>query len=137
ATPRRARLLAVRAAGIVSAGALRGDVTALARARPALGAPTADCKAATAALVAAGLPRLKALAPEQRLAAPPVVWAVPGALTEFKDCEACPQMVLIPAGEFTMGSPPSEQQAEAQHRVTIATPFAIGKFEVTFDEWEA
>ena len=36
-----------------------------------------------------------------------------------------------------MGSPPSEQQAEAQHRVTIAYPFAVGKFEVTFDEWEA
>jgi formylglycine-generating enzyme required for sulfatase activity len=46
-------------------------------------------------------------------------------------------MVVIPAGEFTMGSPPAEQGAEAQHRVTIATPFAVGKFEVTFDEWDA
>src|SRR5262249_60665534 len=94
-------------------------------------------EAARAALVAAGLPPLEALSPQKRLAAPPVVWAAPGALTEFKDCEACPQMVVIPAGEFTMGSPPSEQQAEAQHRVTIATPFAIGMFEVTFDEREA
>jgi formylglycine-generating enzyme required for sulfatase activity len=46
-------------------------------------------------------------------------------------------MVVIPAGEFTMGSPPSELGAETQHRVTIAAPFAVGKFEITFDEWEA
>jgi formylglycine-generating enzyme required for sulfatase activity len=46
-------------------------------------------------------------------------------------------MVVIPAGEFTMGSPPSEQGAETQHRVTIAAPFAVGKFEITFDEWGA
>jgi formylglycine-generating enzyme required for sulfatase activity len=59
-----------------------------------------------------------------------------GAPAEFKDCDGCPRMVVIPAGEFTMGSPPSEQGAEAQHRVTIAAPFAIGKFEVTFEEWD-
>ncbi len=46
-------------------------------------------------------------------------------------------MVVIPAGEFTMGSPPSEQGAEAQHRVIIATPFAVSKFEITFEEWDA
>jgi formylglycine-generating enzyme required for sulfatase activity len=61
----------------------------------------------------------------------------PGAGTEFRDCDGCPKMVVIPAGEFTMGSPPSEQGAEAQHRVTIATAFAVGKFEITFDEWDA
>jgi formylglycine-generating enzyme required for sulfatase activity len=38
-----------------------------------------------------------------------------------------------------MGSPPSEQHrgSEAQHRVTIAYPFAVSKFEVTFDQWDA
>jgi formylglycine-generating enzyme required for sulfatase activity len=46
-------------------------------------------------------------------------------------------MMIIPGGEFTMGSPPAEQQAEAQHRVTIATPFAVSKFEITFDDWNA
>jgi formylglycine-generating enzyme required for sulfatase activity len=46
-------------------------------------------------------------------------------------------MMIIPAGEFTMGSPPAEQQAEAQHRVTIAAPFAVSKFEITFDDWDA
>jgi formylglycine-generating enzyme required for sulfatase activity len=77
--------------------------------------------------------------PDQRLAAPPAVWRVPGALTEFEDCADCPRMTVVPAGEFTMGSPPSEpyRGAEAQHRVTIAAPFAVGKFEITFDEWDA
>jgi len=46
-------------------------------------------------------------------------------------------MVVMPAGEFTMGSPPSEGGAEVQHRVTIATPFAVSKFEITFEEWDA
>jgi formylglycine-generating enzyme required for sulfatase activity len=36
-----------------------------------------------------------------------------------------------------MGSPPSELGAEARHRVTIAAPFAVSKFEITFDEWDA
>jgi formylglycine-generating enzyme required for sulfatase activity len=61
---------------------------------------------------------------------------VPGAVTEFEDCSGCPRMVVIPAGEFTMGSPASAQGAEAQHRVTIASPFAVSKFEITFDEWD-
>lgn len=63
----------------------------------------------------------------------------PGAA--FKDCPVCPEMVTIPAGQFTMGSPNSEVGRDSdegpQHQVTIAKPFAVGKFEVTFDEWEA
>jgi formylglycine-generating enzyme required for sulfatase activity len=56
----------------------------------------------------------------------------------FTDCEGCPEMVRIPAGEFMMGSPTSEMYrgAETQHRVTIP-PFALGKYEVTFDQWDA
>jgi len=106
-------------------------------AQPKLEVRIAELKAKTAVLVGSARPHLDALSPEQRLSAPPTIWRVPGALTEFKDCAGCPQMVVIPAGEFTMGSPPSEQQAEAQHRVTIATPFAVSKFEITFDEWDA
>jgi formylglycine-generating enzyme required for sulfatase activity len=53
----------------------------------------------------------------------------------FSDCSGCPEMVVIPAGSFEMGSPPNEvgrQQDEGpQHRVTIAMPFAVGRFEVT------
>jgi formylglycine-generating enzyme required for sulfatase activity len=106
-------------------------------AAPSLEARVADLKAKTTALVAAGLAQLTKLPQQQRLAAATVIWRVPAALTEFKDCADCPEMVVIPAGEFTMGSPPSEMQAEAQHRVTIAYPFAVSKFTITFDKWQA
>jgi formylglycine-generating enzyme required for sulfatase activity len=60
----------------------------------------------------------------------------------FKDCATgCPEMVVIPAGSFTMGSPqyePGHKKDEApQHNVTITKPFAVSKFEVTFAEWDA
>ena len=50
-------------------------------------------------------------------------------------------MVVVPAGQFVMGSPSSETERGngegPPHNVTIARPFAVGKFEVTFDEWDA
>jgi formylglycine-generating enzyme required for sulfatase activity len=59
----------------------------------------------------------------------------------FKECDTCPEMVVVPSGSFTMGSPASEKDRDSdegpQHRVTIARPFAVGKFSVTFDEWDA
>ncbi len=59
----------------------------------------------------------------------------------FRDCEGCPEMVAIPAGSFTMGSPASEEgrydREGPQHRVAISRPFAAGRYEVTFDEWDA
>jgi len=62
--------------------------------------------------------------------------------TSFRDCdEVCPEMVVVPAGSFTMGSPPNEKNRGddegPQRRVTIAKPFAAGKYEVTFAEWDA
>lgn len=60
--------------------------------------------------------------------------------TVFRDCAECPELVVIPAGSFVMGSPADEQgrydDEGPQHRVTIARAFAAGKFEVTFDEWD-
>ena len=59
----------------------------------------------------------------------------------FRDCDACPEMVVIPAGSFVMGSPASEAERFAdegpQREVTIPRAFSIGKYEVTFDEWDA
>jgi formylglycine-generating enzyme required for sulfatase activity len=60
----------------------------------------------------------------------------------FKDCATdCPEMVVMPAGSFTMGSPAGEagrQITEApQYNVTIAKPFAVSKFAVTFAQWDA
>jgi formylglycine-generating enzyme required for sulfatase activity len=52
----------------------------------------------------------------------------------------CPEMVMVPAGAFAMGSPPSEPgrfDSEEQVRVTIIRPFAVAKFAVTFDQWDA
>ena len=49
-------------------------------------------------------------------------------------------MVVVPAGSFMMGSLPTEKDRDAaegpQHIVTIAKPFAVAKFELTFDEWD-
>jgi formylglycine-generating enzyme required for sulfatase activity len=59
----------------------------------------------------------------------------------FKECDQCPEMVVLPAGEFTMGSPAGEEgrfdNEGPQRKVTIGAPFAVGKFEVTFAEWDA
>jgi formylglycine-generating enzyme required for sulfatase activity len=50
-------------------------------------------------------------------------------------------MVVVPAGSFVMGSPKDEKGRRddegPQHKVTIARSIAVGKFEVTFDEWDA
>jgi formylglycine-generating enzyme required for sulfatase activity len=102
-----------------------------------LEAEIASLKAGTAALVASGRTALDALPPEQRLAAPPAIWPASRGLTEFRDCADCPTMVVIPAGEFTMGAPAIELGGEAQHRVRIEAPFAVSKFEITFAEWDA
>jgi formylglycine-generating enzyme required for sulfatase activity len=59
----------------------------------------------------------------------------------FKECDVCPEMVMVPKGSFTMGTPASEPQREPgedpQHRVTLAQPFAVGRFSISFDEWDA
>jgi formylglycine-generating enzyme required for sulfatase activity len=62
-------------------------------------------------------------------------------LDHFKECDACPEMVVVPPGRFLMGAPEDEPGSTAserpQHPVTIARPFAVGRFTVTFDEWDA
>ena len=59
--------------------------------------------------------------------------------TTFRDCPECPEMVVIPAGSFTMGSPASEPERfddeGPQHRVTIPRAIAIGRFEVTRNQF--
>ncbi|ACK50839.1 protein of unknown function DUF323 [Methylocella silvestris BL2] len=58
----------------------------------------------------------------------------PGAV--FRDCAACPSLVIVPAGAFTMGSDDFEAEQPA-HSVSIAKPFAMGRFEVTNAQWDA
>ena len=59
----------------------------------------------------------------------------------FRDCADCPELVVVPAGSFTMGSPSSEwgrnDDEGPQRRVTIPSPLAVGVYEVTFAEWDA
>ena len=59
----------------------------------------------------------------------------------FRDCGECPEMVVVPSGSFTMGSPNNEEgrydNEGPRHRVNIGYPLAVGVYEVTFSEWEA
>jgi formylglycine-generating enzyme required for sulfatase activity len=68
----------------------------------------------------------------------PQGWFTPGAgKTEwFKDHEHGPDMVVVPAGEFLMGSTDVAGE-QPVHKVVISSPFAVGKFAVTFAEWDA
>lgn len=77
------------------------------------------------------------LPPREQSIAAPVALPLP----TFKDCELCPEMVPLPAGTFTMGSPESEGGREGHEgplrRVTLTEPIAIGKFEITLDQFAA
>ena len=57
----------------------------------------------------------------------------------FKDCDDCPEMVVIPPGSFRMGdlSGDGEMDVKPVREVRIGYSFAAGKFEVTQDEWVA
>jgi formylglycine-generating enzyme required for sulfatase activity len=59
---------------------------------------------------------------------------------ECSDERYCPEMVVVPAGEFTMGSPKDEKgrydDEDPRHVVKIGRRFAVSKFEVTFDQWD-
>lgn len=58
----------------------------------------------------------------------------------FRDCDNCPEMVVVPAGEFVMGSTMQESghtDEKPQRTVRLARDFAVSKTEVTFDQWDA
>jgi formylglycine-generating enzyme required for sulfatase activity len=78
----------------------------------------------------------------------PALTMTPGSGQSFRDqlangqpCPTCPELVVAPAGSFIMGSSvtePSRDHTEGpQHKVTIPKPLAVGKFEITFSEWDA
>ena len=57
----------------------------------------------------------------------------------FRDCATCPELVVVPAGTFLMGSPSYEMGRNENegpvHRVTIDQAFAVGVYEVTVGEY--
>src|SRR5262249_19680775 len=68
----------------------------------------------------------------------------------FRECDVCPEMVVVPAGRFMMGSSPPGiaalgketkndryQKEGPQREGATPRPFTVGKFEVTFTEWDA
>ncbi len=88
--------------------------------------------------------------PEPPAKAEPTVGTYPSKLEPgktFRDCADCPEMVVVPAGSFTMGSAKSEElypgvwwsprRRGPPHQVTFARAFALGRHEVTYDEWRA
>jgi formylglycine-generating enzyme required for sulfatase activity len=74
-------------------------------------------------------------APEDE--APPAPSGKAAAGAEFKDCPACPTLIPLSAGPFTMGSDSSDPSEKPAHHVALDDPFAIGKYEVTVEEWNA
>lgn len=72
-------------------------------------------------------------------ASPP---ARPGGGETFRECQDCPEMVVAPAGKAIIGSPRGEPGRDDlseldPHEVDIDKPFAIGRYDVTFAEWDA
>jgi formylglycine-generating enzyme required for sulfatase activity len=60
----------------------------------------------------------------------------------FKECaKDCPEMIVVPAGRFAMGSPATEHGRFGTegpiHNVTIVKPLAVSKYDVTFADWDA
>jgi formylglycine-generating enzyme required for sulfatase activity len=96
--------------------------------------------------------RLAVTAPAAEVAAAPALVAPVGPLPpereralkpkdSFKECDSCPTMITMPAGSFIMGSPLNEPQRGSdegpQQEIAIRTMFAVGRSEVSFDEWFA
>jgi formylglycine-generating enzyme required for sulfatase activity len=112
------------------------------------GTPAADCIATRMdelrkQLVAAAAPPAAKPVPAPEVK--PAVQVNPAptltAGTVFRDCADCPEMVVVSAGSFMMGSPAGEEGRSGdegpQRQVRIARPFAVRKYEVTFAEWDA
>ena len=59
----------------------------------------------------------------------------------FKDCDECPEMLVLPAGRAPVGSSTGEAGREPSeapaHEVEIARPFAVSRLEITYDQWES
>ncbi|MGE0596248.1 MAG: SUMF1/EgtB/PvdO family nonheme iron enzyme [Hyphomonadaceae bacterium] len=81
----------------------------------------------------------------------PVVQEAPSSLAQitvpqtragetFRDCALCPEMVVLPGGLFVMGSANNEAgrgRDEGPQREVSVAPFAVGRYEVTFAQWDA
>ncbi|MYE48021.1 MAG: formylglycine-generating enzyme family protein, partial [Gammaproteobacteria bacterium] len=57
----------------------------------------------------------------------------------FRDCDGCPEMIVVPGGGFVMGAPGGEEgRPEGPSReVRVERDFALGRYEVTNAQFEA
>ena len=83
----------------------------------------------------AGIPDYSA--PPQKIPAMPAVSGGLQAGETFHECDVCPQMVVIQAGRFEMGSDDHGAREKPRHAVTIPRAFAMGIYEITVGEWDA
>jgi formylglycine-generating enzyme required for sulfatase activity len=108
----------------------------------------AGIKAQTAIMIAANTrPRPatdssadnEAIDSETMLNSAPLIWRVSNIATELWDGADLPKMIVVPAGEYTMGSPASEANRQAnegpRHRVRIGYSFAVSEYAITVGEY--
>jgi len=129
------KLLAALAAGLLAI-ALAGAASAKSKPTPPKRVPSAQT-----------VPAPPASPPRQFFAAKgvqPLTPEIEQALRpkdSFRECDSCPEMVVVPKGSFIMGTPITEvdryKGEDPLHRVGFARPFAVGRFTVSFDEWDA
>jgi formylglycine-generating enzyme required for sulfatase activity len=126
----QARIARLRTAGEKSAAVASAAPAAAPPPKPARAPakPAASAKKSSAAKLAAA---------EDAEPSPPPPPGEAAAKGEVKDCASCPQLVSLSPGTFTMGSNSSDPSEKPAHRATLGHPFAIGKYEVTVEEWNA
>jgi formylglycine-generating enzyme required for sulfatase activity len=113
-------------------------------AAPAVAPTPQSARSATPASAAPQERPHPAPAPTASVPAPPSTTAVaakpvnhPPAAGEQRDCTSCPSMITVAAGSFPMGSNTDDPSEKPVHHVSIGAPFAIGKYEVTVEQWNA
>jgi formylglycine-generating enzyme required for sulfatase activity len=74
---------------------------------------------------------------ETKIETKPTAPAPAAPQSAIRDCPQCPEMVLIQAGTFEMGSSEMFDFEAPVHQVSIRKAFYIGRREVTFEEWDA
>jgi formylglycine-generating enzyme required for sulfatase activity len=112
-------------------------------AHPNPDAEIAGIKAQTAAMIAANMPPQSATdsstTDDTIVNNAPLIWRVSNAATELWDGADLPKMIVVPAGEYTMGSPASEANRQAnegpRHRVRIGYNFAVSQYAITVAEY--
>lgn len=107
-------------------GYVYGDLVTQAAARTAEPPPAPSAPARPAETQVAAVP-----------STPPAGARTGGDGQSFRDCPECPVMMRVPSGSFVMGRDDAERSERPSRRVTIARPFALGKYEVTVAEWRA